>query len=336
MTNLKRNQGDIGLFAGAVAVLFMVTSSIWAEEEKKPMPALSAAVLKFQDRTDGKAQTDGKSVADKVAELLSVELMAAPEFVMVEREELDRILKEHELNLSGVVSTDEAVKAGRLTGARLIIMGSIIDTGTDRNLVAKIVSTETSRVLGTIAKGKVSDNLGELTTKLSEQVATVVREKGASLLPPVESREDKLAKLKKSLDGKPALTVMVKVTERHVSAATIDPAAETELTLWCRELGWKTIDPTTGDPADADFLITGEGLSELAGRRGGLVSVRSRLEVKVVHRRTGEVVAIDRHMARVADTTEMIAGKEALQQAAAIIAERIIPKIAAPAEKKKG
>ena len=90
------------------------------------------------------------------------------------------------------------------------------------------------------------------------------------------------------------------------------------------------IDPKTGDESDADYLITGEGMSELATRRGGLVSVRARVEVKIVHRKSGEIVAIDRQMTRTTDATELIAGKDALQQAAATIAERILPKVASP------
>ena len=246
----------------------------------------------------------------------------------------ENFLKEHELNLSGLVGADDAIKAGRLTGAKLLITGSVIDTGSDRYLVAMFISTEMSRVLG--AKGKVSDNVGDLVTKLSERVATAVRERGATIVPAVEPREDRLARLKKALDGKPRLTVMVKMAKRHVGAPRIDPAAETELTLWCKELGWKTIDPVSGNEGDADILITGEGMSEFASRRGGLVSVRARVEVRVIDRQTGAILAIDRQTERVTDSTELIAGKDALLRAAATIAERLRPKVVSPQTRNGG
>ena len=330
----------LGLNVIAVAWLALVPHFAVADDDaKKPAGPISAAVIRFQDRTEG-AKSGGVEktdrVSDKVTDLLSAELTAAPELMLVERDELEKILKEHELNLSGLVGADDAIQAGRLTGAKLLVTGSVIDTGTERYLVAKVISTETSRVLGATAKGKISDNVGDLVTKLAEGVATVVRERGESIQPAVVSREDRLAKLKKALDGKPQPTVMIKVAERHVGAPTIDPAAETELTLWCKELGWKTIDPVAGNKGDADILITGEGMSEFSARRGGLVSVRGRVEVRAVDRKTGTVLAIDRQMERAVDSTELIASKQALQQAAATIAERLLPKVASPEKEKRG
>jgi hypothetical protein len=46
-----------------------------------------------------------------------------------------------------------------------------------------------------------------------------------------------------------------------------------------------------------------------------------------VDRRTDEVIAIDRQVAVEVDLTEQIAGKKALQKAAAAIAERLLPKL---------
>jgi hypothetical protein len=121
--------------------------------------------------------------------------------------------------------------------------------------------------------------------------------------------------------------VYINVEERHVGQATIDPAAETELALYCTELGFKVIDPDEGDKDDADVLLIGEGFSEFAARHGNLISVKSRLEVKAVERKTGRVLAIDRQVTVAVDLTEQIAGKTALQDAAANIADRLLPKI---------
>lgn len=84
---------------------------------------------------------------------------------------------------------------------------------------------------------------------------------------------------------------------------------------------------------EADVIVTGEGFSEVAGRVAGLVSVRARVEITAVDRKTGRVLAADRQTALVVDASEQIAGKTALQNAAADIAERLLPKLVTPEKK---
>ena len=57
------------------------------------------------------------------------------------------------------------------------------------------------------------------------------------------------------------------------------------------------------------------------------MTVKARLEIKAVERSTDKVLAVDRHTVVVVDLTEPLAGKSALQEAAAVIAERLLPKL---------
>ena len=107
---------------------------------------------------------------------------------------------------------------------------------------------------------------------------------------------------------------------------TIDPAAETELTLFAKETGFEVIDPDAPEAKRAQVAVEGEGFSEFAMRRGNLVSVKARLEVKAIDRDSGRIIATDRQTAVEVDLTEQVAGKKALQSASAVIAERILPK----------
>jgi len=59
-----------------------------------------------------------------------------------------------------------------------------------------------------------------------------------------------------------------KTVEHHVGQFTIDPAAETEMTLFCTESGFKVVDPKEGRKKEADILIQGEAFSERAVQHG--------------------------------------------------------------------
>ncbi len=215
-----------------------------------------------------------------------------------------------------------------MTGAKILVTGSVLQVGNSLYLVAKIIGTETSRVLGESAKGNVQDDLDNLAGQLAGQVAKTVKQRSGELVAKPVTRQDRLAALKEKLGKSKRPTVSIHITERHVGQATIDPAAETEVALFCRELGFEVIASDEGRKSKADVTLLGEGFSEFASRHGNLISVKARLELKAVDNKTSRVLAIDRQTSVTVDLTEQLAGKAALQEAAAQLAERLLPKLA--------
>jgi len=281
------------------------------------------AILPFAERG-----SDVKDLGPKVTDLMFASLAAEPSLLLVDRADIQAQLDEQELNLSGMVNPAEATQVGHLTGAKILVTGSVLQIDKSLYLIAKIIGTETSRVVGAKVRGGVRDDLGNLAEQLAEQVGKTISQQGGTLVAKPRSRDDRIADLREKLKGRKRPAVLVDIPERHVGQMTIDPAAETELMLLCRETGFTVVDPEEGREKDADVLIRGEGFSEFATRRGNLVSVKARLEVKAIDRATGELIAIDRQTSIAVDLSEQIAGKTALQQAAATLAERILPKLA--------
>lgn len=281
------------------------------------------AIFAFEERDKGI-----KDYGAKTTDLLVAKLSANPNIVLVERAELNKILGELELNQSGAVKPDQAARVGQLTGAKLLVLGSVSQLDKRIYLNARIIGTETGIVRAIGVDGKSADELGPLVEKLSEQVADILTKQADKLVAKPGRRADHLAAIKQRLRAGQRPTVMVQVTERHIGRTTVDPATQTELLWYLKEAGFTVIDAERGAKNQADIVITGEGFSEFGSRHGNLVTVKARLEVKAVDRRTDKVIAVDRQTTIAVDLSEQIAGKTALQDAAAAIAERLLPKLA--------
>lgn len=303
----------------ALVLVFGTLMPVFAKDAPTVYPA---AVFAFQER--------GKEVAgygNQVADLLFALLSADPELYLVDRADMKKTLDEAELNLSGMVTPGQATQVGQLTGAKIIVTGSVLAVGKKTYIVAKVIGTETTRVLGVSVKGGADDDIDGMVNQLAEKVAATIRERATDLVAKPVQKKDLVAEINKKLGKAKRPALLITISERHVGQVTIDPAAETELTLLAKETGFKVIDSEKGTRKDASIVITGEGFSEFALRKGNLVSVKARLEVKAVNATTGKVVAIDRQTAVAIDLSEQIAGKSALEKAAAQIAERMLPKL---------
>lgn len=314
-----------------IAIIFASVSVIpasRADDQVKEVYPL--AVLPFKERG-----SEVKGIGAKVTDLVFSQLASNPELFLVDREDMKEILDELELGKSGLVKPDEAARLGQLTGAKLIMTGTVLQIDSTIYLVAKVIGTETSRVVGTSVKGEIRDDVGDLVESLAKETTKKILAEANALVAKPFSRDDRIAAVKKRIGKAKFPSLRIEIEERHVGRATLDPAAETELTLYAVESGFRVIDPEEGDRRDADLLIVGQGMSEYATRHGNLISVRARIEVKAIDIDSGEIIAVDRHTAVAVGLTERIAGKSALQVAAGSIAERLLPKIVKPDKKER-
>jgi hypothetical protein len=281
---------------------------------------LTVAVFDFESKDEGV-----RDLGPKIAALINANLSAEPEIITVERADLDKVLGEHELGLSGTVNADSAAKVGQLTGAKVLVTGRVFEADGELFIVAKIIGTETSRVYGELVKGGEKASLSNLAEELAKKIAADVTQKGDTLVAHVETREQLIARIKKDLAGKTLPSVSVKIEEQHFGQRVIDPAAETELEAILQECGFKLLDGDSTHHADVE--ITGDAFSAYGLRKGNLISCKSRVEVQV-HRQNGDLVTVDRQTSVGVDIAEQTAAKTALQNAVAEMAGRLLPKLA--------
>jgi hypothetical protein len=79
--------------------------------------------------------------------------------------------------------------------------------------------------------------------------------------------------------------------------------------------------------AKPEIEFVGEAFSEFGMRKGNLISCKARVELKVRSKANGQILAVDRQTSVAVDLSEQVAAKTALQNAAAELAERVIPTV---------
>ncbi len=309
---------------------------------------LTVAVLSFQCRDE--------QIAGTIADMVMGALSGDPAIDLVEREQLDKVLQEYQIGLSGLVSASQAQRIGFLVGAKALVMGRVFLVDQQILITGKVVGVETGRVYVEQVRGEQTGQLLSLAETLGSKIAATVKLNRDKLCAPdiAKDKEQRMAELAERLEGKQLPTVSISIPERHYGQPVIDPAVETELMYWFNKCGFTVIDP--GDAknnladwayryyhpqddgsqtqplgqlvgADVDVVIVGEAFSEFATRIGPLTSCKVRAEVRALERGTGRVLAVCRRSQTAVDISERIAGKTGLQQAGVNIAYELIQQL---------
>jgi hypothetical protein len=303
------------------AIASIAVDRVQAREAAAKDPFYAVAVLDFESSDKGLAP-----LGSQIGGILTTVLSNEDHFITVERQQLDKVLSEQEFSLSGAVKPDTAAKVGQLTGARILVTGSVFTVDNELLMVAKIISTETGRVFSESVRTGVKDSPVDAAESLARKVAAAIRKNANELLAKTESREDFIGRMKESIAGNRLPVVSVRIRERHNSRDVLDPAAQTEITMILQQLGFTIVDPEIAK-AKPDVEIVGEAFSEPGTRRGSLYSCRGRVEITARRRTTGTLLAADRQTEVAIDLGEQLAGKAALQAAAATIVRRIVPNL---------
>lgn len=297
-----------------LSILAMLSAlCAFAAEEIKTEMVPTVAVLPFDARTRSGAQNEeGKSIA----ELLNIELLKLNEFELVERAELDKALNELQLSALNLTSRESQTKLGKLIGAKILITGSTFRSGDKNFLVAKVIGTETSRVLGCSVSGP--GDFASLMPELAKQVKEILVKSSSKLLPKKESEKTVLETLSPVVKGN-ARKVYVKVPE-NIQVSIPDPAAEMELKKLLLGLGFKVVD----NQDEADFSVIGEAIASQAGSYQKFISAQARVEMSIYDSKK-QLLAAGALKETLAGVTYVIAAKDAIGQATLRLAAELFP-----------
>ncbi len=88
------------------------------------------AVFSFEDKTDHHYHWwNGQPVGEGMADMLVTALVKSGKYSVIERQEIEKIMNEQALGMSGAVTPQTAAKVGQLLGVELAIFGAVTEYG---------------------------------------------------------------------------------------------------------------------------------------------------------------------------------------------------------------
>jgi tetratricopeptide (TPR) repeat protein len=143
------------------------------EAEEAAAPRRRVAVLAFKNlRNDPDTDWVGAATADT----LTTKLAAVKAMLVVEREQIAKVVEEQRFQQSDLVNPATATKAGRLLGAQSVVLGSFVVAKRVR-FNAHIVDVETGEVLGAATVAGDEDKAIDLPIQLAEAVVESLSKK---------------------------------------------------------------------------------------------------------------------------------------------------------------
>ncbi len=290
-----------------IIALLTTTFALFADDIKL-VPTV--AVLPFEARNRVNAQNnEGKSIA----ELLTIALLESGNAELVERAELDKALAELQLSATGMLSKDSQHKLGQLVGAKILITGSIFQAGGKDYLVAKLIGTETSRVIGCSVSG--TGDFATMTGELAKKINLLMDKSSEKLLPKLVNQKTTLITLSEIVNGKNR-KVYVDIS-KNKTVLNSNPA-DTELRKLLLDLGFKVVN----DRQDADFTITGNAIVSQAGNYQAFTSASAKIEMSIFSN-DKKLLATSSCKETLAGASYIIAANEAIAQGTLRLAEEL-------------
>lgn len=134
---MKKNWLKILKFLSVICLILLEQGCYWRSTKILPnkIAAISPqitriAVFPFKDSRTNKYSIDKFRIPSlELQEKIIARLSSNPRYQIIERQELENLLKEQKLQISGAVENETAINLGKVLGAQAILMGSINQYG---------------------------------------------------------------------------------------------------------------------------------------------------------------------------------------------------------------
>jgi tetratricopeptide (TPR) repeat protein len=131
-----------------LSVALLLATAVCCAAEEAPTLRRRVAVLAFENlRKDPNTDWVGAVTADT----LTTKLAGLKAMIVIERQQVNKVIQENRFQESDLVNPQTAVKAGRILGAQSVVVGSFAVSKEQVVLNARIVDVETAEVLNAAA-----------------------------------------------------------------------------------------------------------------------------------------------------------------------------------------
>jgi len=143
-------------------VCFLVSFHISHGQEEKP----SVAVLDFA------SIGCEPSLGLAASEILRTELGSIGRYRIIERAQLLRVMEEQSLQVSGAVDEESVVELGKMLGAKIVVVGSLVRTGKTYTLNSRFIDVETAEVKKSQnVRGNSEDEISNMCASLAKIIS---------------------------------------------------------------------------------------------------------------------------------------------------------------------
>lgn len=138
-----------------------------------PTKTISIAVIRFKT-LNKKAQE--VALGDLISETFTSKLVNSRSFKIIEREQLDKVVREMEMNQTGFIEASDAIAVGKMLHADAIITGSVALLNNQIQINARIIEIESAYVLDadtqsdTYTLKKMNKIVGQMVNKFSKSL----------------------------------------------------------------------------------------------------------------------------------------------------------------------
>ena len=120
-----------------------MVQEMFIDMKKKKETLSNVAMLGMVELKSGEENEDTQILTNE----LQNQLNQTGQFEFIERRNLNQIVEEHQLQLTGMISDDSAIKIGEFLGANYILSSSLGTLGKTSIIYAQITNTENGKIV---------------------------------------------------------------------------------------------------------------------------------------------------------------------------------------------